>query len=93
MKNFIDHVAELLTSDMEDTIMSNTTNHEQVVCFLGILERRGQHGFQKFLDALTEAECDHVRSHLTEQLDDEDCVDGFDDIDGPIQQETGDGMA
>ncbi|KAK2147149.1 hypothetical protein NP493_3491g00001 [Ridgeia piscesae] len=88
MKNFIDHVAELLTANMEDTIMSNATNHEQVGCFLNILERRGKGAYQKFIEALTDAECDHVRSHL-EQLEDEDCVDGYDDIDGPIRQETG----
>ena len=89
MNNFVDYVAELLTTNDEDIIMSNATNHEQVVCFLNILERRGEDAYDKFLDALTEAEFDHVRS----QLEGEDCADGFDDVDGPIRQEMGDGMA
>ena len=67
MVGLIDYVADIVTQDQEEEIMSKPTNREQVVCFLGILERRGRDAFTNFLVALENAECNFVMEHLEEQ--------------------------
>ena len=89
MVDLIDHVADIVTQDHEEKIMGKLTNREQVVCFLGILERRGRDAFTNFLVALENAECNFVKEYLEkqDQRRKQDCVDGCDEVDfGPVQE-------
>ena len=86
MPDIIDHVASLLTRDMEDTIMSRATNTDKIACFLDTLVRCGGNAFYAFLDALVEAKCEFVKEHLKKQ--DQGwklgCVGGCDEPDGRV---------
>ena len=93
MVDLIDHVAGIVTVNHEEEIMSKPTSREQVVCFLGILERRGEDAFTDFLVALENAECNFVKEYLEQQdqgqkQDNTEC---YDEMDGVLAQETQNG--